>query len=183
MYEEFATALTNRVEAMRVGPEVPIGEADCGPLIDAKAVEKVSAHVSDCVARGGQLLVGGNAIKTAPGFFEPTVISEVPANALLCREETFGPVAGLVRFDDEDEAIALANCSRAGLASYFFTRDYGRVHRVSEALDYGMVGVNTGIISTEVAPFGGVKESGLGREGSRHGIGDYLEIKMGCAAI
>ncbi|MCE2728428.1 MAG: NAD-dependent succinate-semialdehyde dehydrogenase [Sphingomonadaceae bacterium] len=183
IYEKFAAALAGKVKAMRFGPGIPIGEADCGPLIDTKAVEKVGAHVSDCVARGGQLLVGGRALEGAPGFFEPTVISEVSANSMLCREETFGPVAGLVRFEDEDEAIALANCSRAGLASYFFTRDYGRVHRVSEALDYGMVGVNTGIISTEVAPFGGVKESGLGREGSRHGIEDYLEIKMVCAAI
>ena len=183
IYDSFATALTERVKAMRVGPQYTTDEADCGPLIDKNAVAKAAAHVGDCVARGGEVLIGGTMLDNAPNYFRPTVITQVPCDALICREETFGPVAGLVRFETEEEAIALANDTRAGLASYFFTRDYKRIHRVSDALEYGMIGVNTGIISTEVAPFGGVKESGLGREGSRHGIEDYLEIKMLCTAI
>ncbi|ODU83247.1 aldehyde dehydrogenase family protein [Novosphingobium sp. SCN 63-17] len=139
--------------------------------------------VADAVARGGQVLTGGAPLPGEGTFFAPTVITGVPADALLCREETFGPVAGLVRFETEEEAIAIANDTDAGLASYLFTRDYERVWRVPEALRYGMVGVNTGLISTEVAPFGGVKESGMGREGSHYGMDDYLNLKMVCLAV
>jgi succinate-semialdehyde dehydrogenase / glutarate-semialdehyde dehydrogenase len=146
-------------------------------------VSTAAAHVEDAVACGGRVLTGGEA-PAGPGFFySPTVIAEVPADALLCREETFGPVAGLVRFETEADAIRMANDTDAGLAAYVFTRDLDRSFRVPEALEYGMVGLNTGLISTEVAPFGGVKQSGIGREGSRYGVDDYLDVKLVCMAI
>lgn len=132
----------------------------------------------DAVSRGGHVLAGGSRIGEAGAFFAPTVIDDVPADALLCREETFGPLAGLIAFDSEAEAIAFANDTSAGLAAYFFAQDHRRILRVQQALEYGMVGVNTGLISTEVGPFGGVKESGLGREGSRYGMDDYMELKF-----
>lgn len=182
IYDAFAERLAQRVSGLTVGAGL-VGPADQGPLIDARAVEKARAHVSDAVQRGGKVLTGGKALDGAGTFFAPTVITDVPSDALLCREETFGPVAGLVRFETEEEAIALANDTDAGLASYLFTRDYDRVWRVPEALRYGMVGVNTGLISTEVAPFGGVKESGMGREGSHYGMDDYLNLKMVCMAV
>ncbi|WDF74899.1 NAD-dependent succinate-semialdehyde dehydrogenase [Novosphingobium sp. KACC 22771] len=182
IYDEFAKRLAVRVAGLEVGPGLA-GPSDQGPLIDGRAVEKAKAHVADAVARGGTVLTGGAQVDGAGTFFAPTVITGVPADALLCREETFGPVAGLVRFETEEEAIAIANDTDAGLASYLFTRDYERVWRVPEALRYGMVGVNTGLISTEVAPFGGVKESGMGREGSHYGMDDYLSIKMVCLAV
>ncbi len=151
-----------------------------GPLIDDKAVEKVQEHIDDALQQGARLLCGGHRHELGGRFFEPTVLVDVPDTALLTREETFGPVAALLRFSDEQEVIAKANDTEYGLASYFYARDMQRVFRVSEALEYGMVGINTGLISTEVAPFGGVKASGLGREGSKYGIEDYLEIKYLC---
>ena len=182
IYDAFAAKLAARAAKLVVGPGLE-GPTDQGPLIDERAVAKALAHVEDAVARGGQVLVGGAPITGEGHFFAPTVIVDVPADARLCHEETFGPVAGLVRFDTEEEAIALANGTDAGLAAYVYTRDIDRAWRVPEALEYGMVGLNTGLISTEVAPFGGVKESGLGREGSAHGMDDYLQLKLVCAVI
>lgn len=182
IYDRFAAALAARVGAFVVGPGLS-GPTHQGPLIDDRAVEKARLHVEDAVGRGARILTGGERIAGPGTFFAPTVLAEVPADALLCREETFGPVAGLVRFRDEADAIRLANDTRAGLAAYFFTKDMDRSWRVGEALEYGMVGLNTGLISTEVAPFGGIKESGLGREGSHYGMDDYLELKLICAQV
>ena len=182
IYDAFANKLAAKVRSLVVGPGLA-GPTDQGPLINAAAVTKAEAHVADAVARGGKLLAGGKGVAGKGSFFEPTVITDVAPDALLCREETFGPVAGLVRFETEEEAIAMANDTDAGLAAYVFTRDLDRSWRVPEALQYGMVGLNTGLISTEVAPFGGVKESGLGREGSAHGMDDYLEMKLVCQAV
>lgn len=186
VHDEFAVRLAARVRAFRVGPGLA-GPTDQGPLIDERALAKAQAHVDDALARGARLLAGGAPLADgalARGhFFAPTVIADVPADALLCREETFAPVAGIVRFDTEDEAIRMANDTDAGLAAYVFTRDLDRSWRVPEALDYGMVGLNTGLISTEIAPFGGVKESGLGREGSSFGMDDYLDIKLTCVGL
>lgn len=177
IHDAFAERLARRVEGLRVGSGLA-GPTEQGPLIDDRAVAKAAAHVADAVAGGGRVLTGGERIAGEGNFFAPTVIADVAPDALLCREETFGPVAGLVKFADEAEAIAMANDTRAGLAAYVFTRDIDRAWRVPEALQYGMVGLNTGLISTEIAPFGGVKESGLGREGSRHGMDDYLDYKL-----
>lgn len=182
IYDSFAEKLAERVAGLVVGDGL-IGRPDQGPLIDARAIAKARAHVVDAVARGARILTGGRARGGSGFFFLPTVIADVPADALLCQEETFGPVAGLVRFKTEAEAIALANDTTAGLASYVFTRDLNRSWRVTEALEYGMVGLNTGAISTEVAPFGGIKESGIGREGSHFGVEDYLDIKLVCLAV
>ena len=182
IYDEFAARLADRTKKLVVGPGL-LGATDIGPLIDARAVNKAEAHIADAVHRGGSILVGGQRAPTAGHFFVPTVITDVAPDALLCREETFGPVAGLVRFDHEDDAVSMANDTDAGLAAYFYTRDLDRSWRVPERLRYGMVGLNTGIISTEVAPFGGVKESGLGREGSSSGMDDYLDTKMICLAV
>jgi len=182
IYDRFVTALAARVETMRIGPGLEDG-VEIGPLINEAAVSKVSRHVADALAAGGKLMAGGHAIDGAGYFFQPTLIRDVPADALLCREETFGPLAGIVRFGSEAEAIAMANDSRAGLAAYVFTRNLSRSHRVTEALQYGMVGLNTGLISTEVAPFGGIKQSGFGREGSRYGMDEYLNMKLVCTAV
>lgn len=182
VYDSFATRLATRVGELVVGAGLE-GATDQGPLIDDRATAKVIVHVEDAIARGARVLTGGGAIDRPGHFFAPTVLADVDPAALLCGEETFGPVAGLVRFETEAEAIALANATSAGLASYIYTRDLDRAARVSEALEYGMVGLNTGLISTEVAPFGGVKESGLGREGSRFGMDDYLDIKLICTAV
>jgi succinate-semialdehyde dehydrogenase/glutarate-semialdehyde dehydrogenase len=182
IYERFAERLADRVRGLVVGHGLD-GPTDQGPLIDANAVAKAAEHVADAIQGGGRVLVGGSAIEGPGHFFHPTVIADVSADALLCREETFGPVAGLVRFSDEAEAIRLANDTESGLAAYLFTQDMGRFWRVSEALEYGMVGVNTGLISTEVAPFGGIKESGAGREGSRYGLDDYVVMKSICLAV
>lgn len=182
IYDRFAGHLAARVRDLVVGPGLK-GPTDQGPLIDARAMDKVRAHVADAIAGGGRLLAGGSPHPAGALFFTPTVIADVAPDALLCREETFGPVAGLVRFDGEADAIRMANDTRAGLAAYVFTRDLSRSWRVGEALEYGMVGLNTGAISTEVAPFGGVKESGLGREGSHHGVDDYLDIKLMCVGL
>jgi len=191
IYDAFARKLADRASRLVVGPGLA-GPTDLGPLIDERAVAKAQAHVADALALGGTLLMGGSRAGVGDAayhgegggsFFEPTVLIDVPPDALLCHEETFAPVAGLVRFETEAQAIALANDTDAGLAAYVFTRDIDRAWRVPEALHYGMVGLNTGLISTEVAPFGGIKESGLGREGSSHGMDDYLELKLVCQAI
>lgn len=182
IYAAFADRLASRVAALAIGSGFD-DDTDLGPLIDERAVAKSSEHVFDAVGRGARVLVGGNRVLRPGFFFEPTVIVDVPREALLCREEIFGPVAGLVRFETEAEAIAIANDVDAGLAAYVYTRDLDRSVRVCEALEFGMVGLNTGLISTEVAPFGGIKESGFGREGSSRGIDDYVQMKLVCAAV
>ena len=182
IYDEFARKLAARVGQFVVGDGLA-GPSDQGPLINDQAVADVAAHVADAVKRGARILTGGDRIKGGGSFFAPTVLIDVSHDALMCSEETFGPLAGLVRFKDEAEAIKLANDTTAGLASYLFTRDLERIWRVSEGLEYGMVGVNTGLISTEIAPFGGVKESGFGREGSKYGVDDYLEMKTICLSV
>ncbi len=174
VYADFAQRLTTAVEQLRMGDGRSEG-VTIGPLIDQSAVDKAQAHIADALQLGATLECGGKV--TEGTFFQPTVLTDVPHNALLAREETFAPVAALMRFSDEQQAIQLANDTEFGLASYFYSRDIGRCFRVSEALEYGIVGVNTGLISNEVAPFGGVKASGLGREGSKYGLDDYLEIK------
>jgi succinate-semialdehyde dehydrogenase/glutarate-semialdehyde dehydrogenase len=179
VYDEFAGLLREAVAQLRVGNGLEPGVTQ-GPLIDAGAVAKVEAHIADAVARGAEVALGGHRHELGGTFFEPTVLTGVTPDMTVARDETFGPVAPLLRFHDEAEVVRLANDTQFGLASYFFSRDIGRIWRVAEALEYGMVGVNTGMISTEVAPFGGVKESGLGREGSRHGIDEYLEVKYLC---
>ena len=181
IYDAFARRLAERVSALTMGPGLK-GAFDQGPLIDRRAVAKASAHVADAVAGGGRVLTGGEE-EAGTNFFVPTVIVDVRSDALLCREETFGPVAGLIRFDTEEQAIRLANDTAAGLAAYVYTTNLSRSWRVSEGLDYGMVGLNTGLISTEVAPFGGMKESGLGREGSAYGMDDYLDLKLVCIGL
>ena len=154
-----------------------------GPLIDAAALAKVERHVADAVAQGAKVLTGGQRHALGGTFYEPTVLSEATQEMLVAREETFGPVAPLFRFRNDDEAIQLANATEFGLAAYFYSRDLSRVFRMTEALQYGMVGVNTGLISTEVAPFGGIKESGFGREGSGYGIEEYLNLKYLCVGL
>ena len=165
--------------ALKVGDGREEGVAQ-GPLIDMAAVEKVEEHVADATAKGARVVVGGSRHALGGTFFEPTVLADVRVDMKVSKEETFGPVAPLYRFSSDDEAVAMANDTEFGLASYFYARDIGRIWRISEALEYGMVGINTGIISTEVAPFGGVKESGIGREGSHYGLDEYLEIKYLC---
>jgi succinate-semialdehyde dehydrogenase/glutarate-semialdehyde dehydrogenase len=182
VYDAFAAKLAAAVKKLEPKPGLEPG-ATQGPLIDDKAVLKVEEHIQDAVSRGATVVVGGKRHALGGRFFEPTVLANVAPDALMAREETFGPVAPLFRFKTEDEAVALANDTEFGLAAYFYGRDIGRVWRVAEALETGIIGINTGIISTEVAPFGGVKESGLGREGSKYGIEDYLEIKYLCIGI
>jgi succinate-semialdehyde dehydrogenase / glutarate-semialdehyde dehydrogenase len=176
VYDAFAAKLKAAVEAMKVGNGMEPGVSQ-GPLINADAVKKVEEHIADALKRGATVVTGGHRHKLGGTFFEPTILANVPNDAMIFREETFGPVAPLFRFKTEDEAIRLANDTEFGLASYFYSRDVGRIFRVAEALEYGIIGINEGIISTEVAPFGGMKSSGLGREGSKYGIEDYLEIK------
>jgi len=179
VFEAFAQKLAERVGQLQVGDGFTDGVTQ-GPLIDDAALAKVESHVADAVAKGARLVAGGKRHALGGTFYEPTVLADVSPDSMVFREETFGPVAPLFRFKTDDEVVELANRTEFGLASYFFSRDIGRIWRVAEALEYGMVGVNTGIISNEVAPFGGVKQSGLGREGSHHGIDEYLEIKYGC---
>ena len=164
---------------MRVGDGLA-GPTEQGPLIDARALAKVEAHIADAVGKGARIARGGKRHALGGNFFEPTILLDVTADMRVAREETFGPVAPLFRFDTETEAVQRANDTEFGLAAYFYTRDLARSWRVQEALEYGIVGVNTGLFSTEVAPFGGMKESGLGREGSRHGIDEYTELKYVC---
>jgi len=179
VYDEFASKLTAAVEAMKVGDGAEDGVVQ-GPLINDAGVAKVQEHVDDAVSKGAKVAAGGKQHALGGNFFEPTVLTDVTPDMVVAREETFGPVSPLFRFKTEEEAIAMSNDTEFGLAAYFYTRDSARTWRVSQALEYGIVGVNEGIISTEVAPFGGVKESGLGREGSKYGIEDYLEIKYIC---
>ncbi len=179
IHDAFAARLAERLAGLKTGDGFDPG-VTFGPLIDSAAVAKVAAHVADATARGGRVLVGGRPHARGGTFWEPTVITGASADMAVAREETFGPVAALFRFETEAEVIAAANDTEYGLASYLFTRDLGRAFRVGEALDYGMVGINTGLISTAEAPFGGVKASGLGREGSRHGLDDYMELKYIC---
>jgi succinate-semialdehyde dehydrogenase/glutarate-semialdehyde dehydrogenase len=177
VYDDFVARLTDAVEALKVGSGLD-PETKVGPLIEQQALDKVERHVADALDRGGELLTGGEPLGGL--FYRPTVITGVTADAAMSCEETFGPVAGVARFDSEEEAIRQANDTPYGLAAYFYSRDVGRVWRVSEGLEYGIVGINTGVISTEVAPFGGMKESGIGREGSKYGIDEWLEIKYLC---
>jgi succinate-semialdehyde dehydrogenase/glutarate-semialdehyde dehydrogenase len=181
VYDEFARKLATAVAGLRVGDGLA-GEQDQGPLIDDTAVAKVEEHIADALAHGARILSGGKRHALGGTFFEPTVLADVTPAMRVAREETFGPLAPLFRFATEAEAIRLANDTEFGLAAYLYTQDLGRSWRVPEALEYGIVGLNTGLISTEVAPFGGVKESGNGREGSKYGIEDYLEIKYLCIA-
>ncbi len=182
VYDEFVAKLATKAAALPIGYGMDAGTM-VGPLIDMAAVEKTEEHLADALAGGATLLAGGKRHALGGTFYEPTVVANVKSDMKLAREETFGPLAGVIRFIDEAEAIALANDSEFGLAAYFYARDLGRVWRVAEALESGIVGINTGIISTEVAPFGGVKMSGLGREGSRHGLDDYMELKYMCMGI
>ncbi|CAI3791517.1 Glutarate-semialdehyde dehydrogenase [Pseudomonas sp. MM221] len=180
VYDAFAQKLAAAVAKLKIGNGLEDGTTT-GPLIDGKAVAKVQEHIEDAVSKGAKVLSGGKLIEG--NFFEPTILVDVPKTAAVAKEETFGPLAPLFRFKDEAEVIAMSNDTEFGLASYFYARDMSRVFRVAEALEYGMVGINTGLISNEVAPFGGIKASGLGREGSKYGIEDYLEIKYLCISV
>jgi succinate-semialdehyde dehydrogenase/glutarate-semialdehyde dehydrogenase len=179
VYDAFVAKLVEAVRKLRVGDGLQ-GATEQGPLIDDKAVAKVEEHIADALAKGGKIALGGKRHTLGGTFFEPTIITGVKPTMMVAREETFGPVAPIFSFKDEKEAVRMANDTEFGLASYFYTRDLARSLRVAEALEYGIVGLNTGIISTEVAPFGGVKESGFGREGSKYGILDYTELKYLC---
>jgi succinate-semialdehyde dehydrogenase/glutarate-semialdehyde dehydrogenase len=176
VYDKFAEKLAAEVKKLKVGDGTEAG-VTTGPLINKAAIEKVEEHIADATAKGAKIVLGGKRHKLGGSFFEPTVLTGVTTDMKVAREETFGPVAPLFRFKTEEEAIKLANDTEFGLAAYFYSRDIGRVWRVGEALEYGIVGINEGIISSEVVPFGGVKESGLGREGSQHGVEEFLELK------
>lgn len=182
VYDRFAEKLQQAVSKLQIGdglqPNVTIG-----PLIDEKAIAKVQEHIADALGKGARIVIGGKIHELGGNFFQPTILVDVPGDAKVAKEETFGPLAPLFRFKDEADVIAQANDTEFGLAAYFYARDLSRVFRVGEALEYGIIGINTGLISTEVAPFGGVKSSGLGREGSKYGIEDYLEIKYMCIGI
>ncbi len=179
VHDLFVAKLAEAVRKLRVGNGLE-GVTEQGPLIDARAVAKVEEHIADAIAKGGKVALGGRRHALGGTFFEPTILTHVKPNMMVAREETFGPVAPVFSFKDEKEAIRMANDTEFGLASYFYTRDLARAWRVAEGLEYGIVGLNTGLISTEVAPFGGVKESGIGREGSMYGILDYTELKYLC---
>ena len=181
VYDAFAAKLAERLKTLKVGKGTDAG-VNLGPLIDAQGLAKVEEHVADAVAKGAKVVAGGRRSALGGRFYEPTLLTGVTPDMLVSREETFGPVAPLFRFKDEADALRLANSTEFGLAAYFYSRDIGRVFRVAEGIESGMVGVNTGIISNEVAPFGGVKQSGLGREGSKYGVEDFLEIKYVCLA-
>ncbi|ENC9773724.1 TPA: NADP-dependent succinate-semialdehyde dehydrogenase [Citrobacter koseri] len=182
VYDRFAEKLQQAVSKLHLGDGLQ-ADVTTGPLIDEKAVAKVQEHIADALEKGAKVLCGGKAHALGGNFFQPTILVDVPNNAKVAKEETFGPLAPLFRFKDEADVIALANDTEFGLAAYFYARDLSRVFRVGEALEYGIVGINTGIISNEVAPFGGIKASGLGREGSKYGIEDYLEIKYMCIGL
>ncbi len=179
VYDEFTEKLAQAVSALKVGDGTADGVQQ-GPLIDMAAVEKVEAHIADATSKGGRLVVGGSRHALGGSFFEPTIVADATTEMAVAREETFGPLAPVFRFKTDDEAVAMANDTEFGLAAYFYSRDLGRVWRIAEAIEYGMVGINTGLISTEVAPFGGMKESGIGREGSKYGIEEFLEVKYLC---
>ena len=182
IYDAFAKKLSEKVGAMKVGDGFEAG-VNAGPLITRAAVDKVEEHIADALGKGAQVAAGGKPDARGGLFFQPTILTGVTSDMLVAREETFGPVAPLFKFDTEEQVIELANNTEFGLASYFFSRDISKIFRVAEALEYGMVGINTGLISTEVAPFGGIKQSGQGREGSKYGIEDYLEVKYLCLSI
>jgi succinate-semialdehyde dehydrogenase/glutarate-semialdehyde dehydrogenase len=182
IYDDFATRLTARVHALKVGAGTDAG-VEQGPLIDNEALEKVEAHVADAIAGGATPLAGGHRHPLGGTFFEPTVLTRVTPAMRIAREETFGPVAALLEFDEDSEVIELANRTEYGLAAYFYSRDVGRIWRTAEALEYGMVGVNSGFITSEVAPFGGVKQSGVGREGSMYGMDEFLDTKYVCMGL
>ena len=177
IYDEFAKRLKAKVEKLTIGDGLEDG-TDLGPLINADAIDKVQEHLKDATSKGAKVILGdGKPMKGKGHYLPPTILTGVTQEMQVATDETFGPLAPLFKFEDEDDVIAMANDTIFGLASYFYARDLSRVYKVAEALEYGIVGVNTGIISTEVAPFGGVKQSGMGREGSHHGIEDYLEMK------
>ncbi|QFT91282.1 Succinate-semialdehyde dehydrogenase [NADP(+)] GabD [Roseovarius sp. THAF9] len=182
VYDAFAEKLKDRVSQMKVGDGLEDG-TELGPLINPEASEKVVEHIEDAKSKGGKVILGGADGEMDGNFFKPTILTGVTQDMKVSQEETFGPLAPLFKFEDEDDVIAMANDTIFGLASYFYAKDLSRVYKVAEALEYGIVGVNTGIISTEVAPFGGVKQSGLGREGSHHGIEDFLEMKYVCMSV
>ncbi|MAW52710.1 MAG: succinate-semialdehyde dehydrogenase I [Geminicoccus sp.] len=182
VYDAFAEKFAKRIGEMKVGNGMEDGVA-FGPLIEPQAVDKVKEHVADALSKGADIILGGKEHELGGLFFEPTIMTNVDRSMMVTQEETFGPLAPLYRFEDDDEVIEQANDTRFGLASYFYSQNLSRVYKVAEALEYGIVGINTGIISTEVAPFGGIKESGLGREGSSHGIDDYLEMKYMCLSV
>jgi succinate-semialdehyde dehydrogenase / glutarate-semialdehyde dehydrogenase len=182
IYDAFVRKLAEKVRGMTVGDGFEPG-VDVGPLIDKHALAKVEDHISDAVSKGAQVALGGAPDAKGGLFFEPTILTGVTTRMKVAREETFGPVAPLFKFDTEDEVIAMANNTEFGLASYFYAKDIAKIFRVAEALEYGMVGINTGLISTEVAPFGGIKQSGQGREGSKYGIDDYVEMKYLCLSV
>jgi len=179
IYSSFTERLVEAVKKLEIGDGLTPG-VTIGPMIDEAAINKVEEHIADATSKGAKVYLGGNRHIKGGFFFQPTIITEVPTNSTLMKEETFGPVAPLIRFTDETDVINKANDTEFGLACYFYSRDIGRVWRVAEALEYGIVGINEGIISTELAPFGGIKESGIGREGSKYGIDDYLEVKYMC---
>lgn len=179
VYDAFAAKLAEATKSLVIGPGLE-GESDQGPLINEAAAKKVEDHIADATSKGAKVLIGGKRHSRGGTYFEPTVLTDVTKDMKVAREETFGPLAPLFKFEDEADVVAQANDTRFGLASYFYTRDLSRAFRVAEALEYGIVGLNTGLISTEVAPFGGVKESGLGREGSKYGIEEYVEMKYLC---
>ncbi|EXI81557.1 MAG: Succinate-semialdehyde dehydrogenase [NADP(+)] GabD [Candidatus Accumulibacter appositus] len=179
VYDAFVAKLARRVQSLRVGPGSDEGVTQ-GPLIDEAALHKVEAHIDDALRKGARVVTGGSRHPRGGTFFEPTVLADVSSDMRVAREETFGPLAPVFRFAEEADAVRMANDTEFGLAAYFYSRDVGRCLRVGEALEYGMIGINTGLISNEVAPFGGVKQSGLGREGSKHGLDEYLEIKYLC---
>ncbi|MEQ3624648.1 MAG: NAD-dependent succinate-semialdehyde dehydrogenase [Celeribacter sp.] len=182
IYDDFAKRFAEKVSEMKVGDGFD-ANTDFGPLITEKAVEKVEEHIADARSKGGDVVLGGDRHEKGGTFFQPTIITGATQDMVFAQEETFGPMAPLFKFETEEDALSYANDTIFGLAAYFYARDVGRITRVNEGLEYGIVGVNTGIISTEAAPFGGVKQSGLGREGSRHGIEDFLEMKYTCLAI
>ena len=182
VYDAFAEKLQAAVEAMQVGDGLEAG-SQLGPLINDDAVAKVEEHIADVVAKGGKVLTGGHRHALGGTFFQPTIVTGATKDMTVSGEETFGPLAPLFKFETVDEVIELANDTIFGLAAYFYANDLSRVTKVQEALEYGMVGVNTGLISTEVAPFGGVKQSGLGREGSRHGMAEFMEMKYICTSV
>ena len=179
VYNEFADKLSEATDKLRVGPGLK-GETEQGPLIDMAAVEKVEEHIQDALEKGARVVTGGERHELGGSFFQPTVIADVNTQMKVAREETFGPLAPLFRFKTDAEAVELANDTEFGLAAYFYSRDIGRIWRVAEQLEYGIVGINAGIISTEVAPFGGMKESGVGREGSHYGLDEFMEVKYLC---
>ena len=179
VYDAFTNKLTRAVQALKVGNGLDEG-TDIGPLISQQAIKKVEHHIRDALSKGAQLRIGGARHEKGGNFFQPTVLSDVRPEMAVSREETFGPLAPLYRFSTDDEVIRMANDTEFGLAAYFYTRNSSRIWKMAEALEYGMVGINSGMISTEVAPFGGIKESGMGREGSRHGLEEYLELKYLC---